>query len=65
MRIKIPKRLQLSGEDIEEEDDNAAAEEQNDEDEVDEEVDDAAKNSEVKTNYPRGEQADNDKYRRA
>jgi hypothetical protein len=42
-----------TNEDIAAEDDHSAAAEQNEEDEIDKEVADAAKNSEVKANYPR------------
>ena len=47
------KREKIEDDDVEKEDDNAAAAEEVEEDEVAEEVDDAGKDGEVKTNYPR------------
>jgi hypothetical protein len=47
------KREKIEDDNIEKENDNAAATEEFEEERVAEEVDDAAKDGEVKTNYPR------------
>jgi hypothetical protein len=65
MRIKIPKRLQMPARTLKRRMITQQPAEQNEEDEVDKEVDNAANNSEVKTNYPRSEQADKNRYKRA
>jgi hypothetical protein len=50
---ELPYIRKIEDDDIEKEDDNAAATEEVEEERVAEEVDDAAKDGEVKTNYPR------------
>jgi hypothetical protein len=50
---ELPYIRKIEDDDIEKEDDNAAATEEIEEERVAEEVNDAAKDGEVKTNYPR------------